>query len=204
MNKLDKILLFKDLEEITNKVNIKKEKLQIIIDLYLDELDESIENEEDKIKPQPKGTNNEEVEDNNDNESEYDYNKDIRNNKDIINIELPPKIKSIFNKIVKITHPDKIKNEEHRDEYIGFYRRVVDAKDSNNKHEILYVGYLLGIKDIYELSENDLGSIKKRIKELEMESRLIDNNSFWACYYTNDPKLKSALFQQIVNLKKNF
>lgn len=200
MNKLDKILLFKDLEEINNNVNIKKEKLQIIIDLFLDEIDsDQKEDIDDKLEPEYEMLDDDGDEDTID----FDYSKTIERENLSNNqvLELPPNIKSIFNRVVKITHPDKIKNEQDRDIYIQYYQRVVDAKELNNKHEILYVAYLLGIKEIYELSDDDLGSIKKRIKELEMESRLIDNNSFWVCYYTNDKDLKKQLVKQILKVK---
>lgn len=201
MNKLDKILLFKDLEESTNSFNTKKEKLELIINLYAEDFNitktepsnnESIVDEEIKDEP----IINEPIKDE---PIKDDIQEEVIED-DIPLIELPQSIKNIYHKIVKITHPDKIIDTNNFELYINYYKNVVNAKNTNNKYEILYIAYLLNIDELFNLPENDLGSIRRRLKEIEIETRTVENNIFWVYHYTDDLELKQYLFKKISKL----
>jgi len=209
MKKIEKDLIFKDLDYVNNEYDIKIDKLKSIVNLFLDEEPEiakeasddnferaeenaqKIQDEEDKIndKENPK-----------ENPIEDKIEEIIEN--DIIVQELPTDIKTLYRKIVMITHPDKNKNKNNNEYYSELYGKVIKAKDDNDKAEIIYIAYKLKINEVYDIDDEHFGSIKKKIKEKQISSENMNLNSFWIWYHTESKELKKIMALQIAKLAK--
>ena len=98
-----------------------------------------------------------------------------------------------------LTHPDKNKNNI---DYKDYYERTVEAKNQNDKSELIYIAYKLNIEELYSMDEKHFGSIKRKIKETEMVSSGINNNSFWVWYHTDNDQLKKVMAYQIGKTSK--
>ena len=206
MKKIEKDLILKDLDYVNNEYTIKLEKLNSIVSLFMDEEPEIAKekNDEDFKQQEEKAQNiqNEEEQKQSgstDNSQEEPKIEEIIEN-DIATIDLPPDIKTIYRKIVMITHPDKSRNNKNSDLYIDFYRRTVKAKDDNDKAEIIYIAYKLKLPEVYDIADEHFGAIKKKIKEKEMSSTNLNMNSFWIWYHTDNQALKRIMAGQIANM----
>ena len=170
---LDKIILFYNDEEYISNSNIddvKKDKVNVI-DIYDDSQDIN----------------------NNDNQ-------DINNSYEIENIKedlLPQDIKILYRKIMMITHPDKIKNKDEEKEYTYYYKKAIEAKNENNKSEIIFIAFKLNIDDVYKIDNENFGNIKYNIAKLNIDINNIENNPYWIWYYTNNEILKKLMEKQI-------
>lgn len=204
MKKIEKQILLSDLELIKNEYLSKTNKLNMIISLYLDEkpdiakkiVDDKVKKEEERINDINKDDINNEIDDVNNNDNDNVNIDDIETeniNKDNTN-NLPQDIKTIYRKIVMITHPDKNKGN---DLYKEYYRKAVEAKNNNDKPELLFIAYKLNIDELYNMDEEHFGSIKRKIKEMEMISNNINYNSYWIWYHTDNQQLKRVMSSQI-------
>ena len=144
----------------------------------------------------------------NDNDNEQSKNNESENNEnniEMINksdrLELPDSIKSIYRKIVMITHPDKNMNENNT--YNDYYKKTIEAKNNNDISLILYIAYKLNLDDIYDIEEQYFNDIKIKINDLKTKSEGIDMNSFWIWYHTDNVKLKRIMVEQITKLNIN-
>ncbi len=202
MKKIEKDLLLQDLDYINNEYDIKKQKLNTIISLFMDEepemikdtIDESIRKKEEEIDNIIEEENKKEIEEENSEDTEPPIEDTIEENS---KPELPQDIKRIYRKIVMMIHPDKNKNKGNTEIYSTLYKRVVKAKNDNDKADIIYIGYKLNIKDIYDLDDEHFGSVKRKIKEKQLESTNLTYNSFWVWYHTDNDGLKKMMANQI-------
>lgn len=204
MKKIEKQFIFKDLDYINNEISIKIDKLNSIISFFMEEESNILENnikEKNKNDFEEKqkvniniGKDNEEIEDDNKFENRV-------NDVEMVNkLDLPDNIKSIYRKIVMITHPDKNNNNNL---YNDFYKKTIDAKNNNDISEILYIAYKLNLDDIYDVEEQYFDDIKSKINDLKNRSDGINMNSFWIWYHTDNDKLKKIMVQQITKLNIN-
>lgn len=207
MKKIEKDLILKDLDYINNEYDIKTQKLNSIVSLFMDEepeiskksaegeikkaeeTAENIHREEEKRQEQSENTTGETSEETS---SEIDETEDS-----VPTVDLPPDIKTLYRKIVMITHPDKNKTNRNVEQYGDFYRRVVKAKDENDKAEIIYIAYKLKLPEVYDIDDEHFGSIRKKIKEKETISNNMNYNSFWIWYHTDNKQLKNMMVHQI-------
>lgn len=208
MKKIEKDLLLKDLDYVYNEVELKKDKLNSIMSLFMDEEPEIIKKSvEEKIKETEKKSKK--LEEDELKEKEKVESKEEKVEEEIIKdntsehrIDLPKDIKTLYRKIVMMIHPDKNKNKSNTELYTTLYKRIIEAKNNNDKADILYVAYKLNIKEVYDIEDDHFGSIKKKIKEKEMESNNLKYNSFWVWYHTDNKKLKKVMSNQIVSSMK--
>lgn len=203
MKKIEKDLIFKDLDYINNEYDIKLEKLNSIVSLFMDEepeiaqekSEENFKQEEEKvqnIKDEEEKKSEEQTEEQQTTEPNIEE-SDNQN----VTIDLPSDIKTLYRKIVMMTHPDKSKNNKNFDLYSDYYRRTIKAKDENDKAEIIYIAYKLKLGEVYDIDDEHFGSIKKKIKEKEMSSNNLNYNSFWIWYHTDNQVLKQMMAHQI-------
>ena len=87
-------------------------------------------------------------------------------------------LKSLYRKIVKLTHPDKVKND-----YLNIlYIQASQAIEKNDKLNILRICFLLNIEvgipeEIVESIENEIKTIEKKILFLESSYHMRWHNS---------------------------
>lgn len=210
MKKIEKDIILKDLDYIYNDVELKKDKLNSIISLFIDEEPEIMKEKiEEKIKKTEKENNIENENDNinieNDNtkKEEEINNENIEDDIDKIssNLELPKDVKTLYRKIVMMIHPDKNKDKFNNELYNVLYRKIIKAKNENDKAEILYIAYKLKIKEVYDINDEHFDSIKTKIKEKQIESNNIQYNSYWVWYHTENTQLKKIMVNQISSKK---
>ena len=203
MKKIEKDLILKDLDYINNEYDIKLQKLNSIVSLFMDEEPEiAKEKSEENFKQEEEKAQNIQDEEEKPIEEkpiEEPISEEIIE-KETITIDLPPDIKTLYRKIVMITHPDKSKNNKNFDLYTDFYRRTIKAKDDNDKAEIIYIAYKLKISEVYDVDDEHFGSIKRKIKEKEMSSNTVNMNSFWIWYHTDSQVLKRIMAEQIAKM----
>jgi hypothetical protein len=198
MKKLEKLILLKDLDYAKQEYITKTDKLDMIISLFLDEEPDTVSNIIDnKVKETEEQVNNEINNDTNEDEIDNEIIEEINKDNDILT--LPTDIKMLYRKIVMKTHPDKNKNNI---DYKDYYERTVQAKNNNDKAELVYIAYKLEIKELYNIDENHFGSIKRKIKETEIVSNKINSNSFWIWYHTDNLQLKKVMSYQIGKTKR--
>lgn len=209
MKKLQKKLLLLELDGIKSAYDSKIKMLDNIIMYYMDEniisnetkvdtteitkhnkdIPDIIEDEEDdEYEEEPINQNN----DNNDNKQEQINNKP----KDIIE-SLPSDIKNIYRKIMMITHPDKLNDNLNKDLYLDYYRKAVDAKNTNNKIEIIYIAYKLNIEDVFDIDLMYFNQLRYKIAQLNLESKGIERSPFWVWYHTDSEEMKNFMYDQI-------
>ena len=205
MKKIEKDLILKDLDYINNECDIKLQKLNSIISLFLDEEPVIAKKATDeKFKQKEKEAQN--IQDKED-EKESETDSDEEQLEEIVEDDkitesLPPDIKTLYRKIVMMTNPDKNKNNNNLDFYQDLYKKTIKAKDDNDKAEIIYIAYKLKLSDVYELDDEHFGSIKRKIKEKELSSNSINTNSFWVWYHTDSQSLKRIMAAQIAQMSK--
>jgi hypothetical protein len=208
MKKIEKDLIFKDLDYINNEYDIKVDKLKSIVNLFLDEEPEiaeenAIEIDREQKEKIEKIENDEKEKERIENEPiiEEPIIEDIIENDTSVE-ELPTDIKTLYRKIVMITHPDKNKNKSNNEYYSSLYGKVIRAKDENDKAEIIYIAYKLKINEIYDIDDEHFQSIKNKIKEKEKTSSSINYNSFWIWYHTDNKELKKVMAGQIAQMTR--
>ena len=209
MKRIEKDLILKDLEYINNEYDIKTQKLTSIMSLFMDEepevikqvVNEEVKNAEEKAE---KIKNEEEQKEQSENSTEEPKEEPIIEEieTDNVTIDLPMDIKTLYRKIVMMIHPDKNKNNRNLELYSDLYRRVIKAKDENDKAEIIYIAYKLKIPDVYDVEDEHFGSVRKKIKEKELSSTNMTYNSFWVWYHTDNQTLKRMMVEQINQLYK--
>ena len=208
MKKIEKDLLLKDLDYVYNEVELKKDKLNSIMSLFMDEEPEIVKNSvNEKIKEKEKKSKKlkeDELKEDESKESTEEKVEEeiIEENTNENRIDLPKDIKTLYRKIVMMIHPDKNKNTSNIELYKTLYKRIIEAKNNNDKADILYVAYKLSIKEVYDISDEHFGSIRKKIKEKEMESNNLKYNSFWVWYHTDNKHLKKVMSTQIASTLK--
>jgi hypothetical protein len=203
MKKIEKDLILKDLDYINNEYEIKTQKINSIMSLFMDEepeitkkaVDESVKKAEEAAEKAQEEDNKKQTENPLEEPTEEPIIEETEN--DNITVDLPPDIKSLYRKIVMMTHPDKNKNIRNLELYSDFYRRVIKAKDENDKAEIIYIAYKLKLPEVYDVEDEHFGSVRKKIKEKEMSSTNLNYNSFWIWYHTDNQQLKRLMVEQI-------
>lgn len=120
-----------------------------------------------------------------DNQHTEEYKKQKEEEKIInVNVETKRKIKDIFRKIVKLTHPDKTNSEK----LIEIYIKSKKFYEQNNLLELYLIGIELNIDiNFYEFNSEDLIKIinKKREELLNLEKSYL---WLWVNAKTEDEK----------------
>ena len=208
MKKIQKKLLFLELENVKSTYDRKIKLLDNIIMYYLDE--DSLPNTEtndntDVKKYEEEIFENEEVlgEDTTEEQTgEKQEEKEIEEKEKQKVESLPPDIKNIYRKIMMITHPDKIKNKSNKDEYLDYYRKAVEAKNTNNKTDIIYIAYKLNIEEVFSLDVAYFQHLKFKISQLNLETKGIERSPYWVWYYSDSDEIKNIMNSQIKKFNK--
>jgi len=201
MKKIEKELLLLDLENGITQYERRLKILDNIIIFYVDE-DTTDEIKEESNIDSKSILDENLINDKNDIDSdEKELSLEIENKPKKEDL-LPKDIKIIYRKIMMITHPDKTLKNNNRKEYSNFYKDAVNAKNNNDKAELIYIAYKLNIKDVFEINDEHFGNIKYKIAKLNMDTKNIENSPYWVWYYTDNESLKKIMKTQIKNYHK--
>jgi len=164
-----------------------------------DKIDQMIKKKEDEIKSmvdkdeaeinedEGLGEDSGEKEENNINEGEQDE-------QDIEDIRTP-KLKKLYREIVKLTHPDKVKNTKLNDLYIKgtmFY-------DKNDLPGIYSVCNELNIE--YEVDEEDNQLITTKISTLKQRIGFMESTFTWKWHLSKDDQEKNNIILAYIRMQ---
>lgn len=194
MNSLDEIL--NKYPEIKNKYN---KKLDEIINSKKQKDSESDENSEgDGVEETDLEIDGNDS-DNGDNDSVDNDNGDIDGEDSNIlkNNEPSLKIKKLYREIVKLTHPDKIKDNKLNE----FYIEATKYYNENNSIGIYKICGDLNIE--YDLDDSDELTIKNRIKWLKDKINFLESTFTWKWANTEDENERERIIVEFIKMKIN-
>lgn len=113
---------------------------------------------------------------------------------------LSPKYKKLFRQIVVKTHPDKLGkdiSEEEKNYLVGLYEQVVDANDTGDITQILFVAIKLGL-DVTDYME-DIQSILESCEMLEGEINKLQKSSCWHWNQLTNEKEKEEFVKKFIS-----
>lgn len=111
--------------------------------------------------------------------------EDIEEN-NIVDIK-SSKIKKLYREIVKLTHPDRVNNQELNDLYI----KSTNMYDNNDLASIYAICNELNIE--YEIDEDDADNITMKIKTLKDRIVFVESTFTWKWHYSQTQQEKDNL-----------
>jgi hypothetical protein len=160
-----------------------------------EKINKSIQKKEEST--ESKESENEDTE-SNDKDIENKEPEDIEeSDEDIKNKKPTSKIKKLYREIVKMTHPDKVKDGRLNDLYI----KATKYYEDDNRIGVYAICNELNIP--YELSDEDIDSIYNQIKKYEEKIRFIESTYTWKWYNTEDDSQKSQILMNYIKMRIN-
>lgn len=104
-------------------------------------------------------------------------------------------IKRLYREIVKLTHPDKVKNKKLNEMYL----KATKYYDDKNKIGIYAVCNELSIE--YEITNEDIQLIYDEIKRLQQKINFLESTYTWKWYNCEDEEQKSQILLNYIKLK---
>lgn len=183
--------------QFINSINdflLNHPQLKEIYDSKITEkIDKSIKKSEEKseekndINDVTNDSENQEVESENIEENE----EEVKDKKHI------SQLKKLYREIVKLTHPDKIKNSRLNELYL----KATKYYDDNNKIGIYAICNDLSIN--YEISEDDVNLINSEIRKYHQKISFIESTYTWQWYNCEDEQMKNQIMLNFIKLKIN-
>lgn len=172
-----------------DSLNSFLEKYPDLKDKYNKKLDETIENNIEKSIKEDKSNEDDKYEECEGEEDviEKDENKEIK--------EKSKKVKKLYREIVKLTHPDRVKNKEMNDIYI----KATSYYDDNDKLGIYKVCNDLKID--YDIGHEDEEFISLKIKEYEKKISFLESTFTWIWFNTKEKEEKEDIILKFINNK---
>jgi hypothetical protein len=218
MIELEIKILLHDLKSLNSELENKKKKLEYI-SIYFNtkintnnDININFNNDTENIN----NTNNNDINDNiNNNKENIEDNINIEDNYNNIiddialdlkkNIDKNIDLKKIYREIVILTHPDKIKDKENKDNLIDLYKIATDAKNKNNIAQLLLVAEELKIEYEKYLTEESLIKLKDNINILKSQLLHIEQTIPWKWYHMENEKLKNIVISNYLKyvIKQN-
>lgn len=173
--------------EFMNSINQFLSKNPELKDLYDKKVTDRIEKTINNIK------NNEEksIEIN----QEEFINEEQSKEDDVMINEKSPEVKKVYREIVKLTHPDKIKDKRLNDYYI----KATDLYNDNDKIGLYKICDELGIE--YQIDENDTEIIEDKINTLKRKINFLESTFTWKWFNTKDEKSRERILLDFISLK---
>lgn len=192
--------------EFLNNVNSFLEKHPQLKELYdkriNDKIDQMIKKKEDEIKDiqaresesdgngtMDNGDDGEKSEDNGDNQNEVEENTEDKQD------SKSPKLKKLYRDIVKLTHPDKVKNEKLNILYIN----ATSLYDKNDLTGIYSICDELGIE--YEIDEDDNVIISDKINSIKQRISFMEQTFTWKWYYSKEQQEKDNIILTFIKMQ---
>jgi hypothetical protein len=110
-------------------------------------------------------------------------------------IESSPKIRKLYREIVKITHPDKVKNTSFNDTYI----KATEYYDINYEMGIYKICTELNID--YDVEDNYNNEIRSKINEYRNKINFLENTFTYQWYINEDINIKNKLLLKFIENK---
>ena len=110
-------------------------------------------------------------------------------------IESSPKIRKLYREIVKITHPDKVKNTSFNDTYI----KATEYYKINDELNIYKICSKLDID--YDIEGVDNKEINKRIDSIKNRINFLENTFTYQWYINEDVNIKNKLLLKFIENK---
>lgn len=111
------------------------------------------------------------------------------------NSQKSTEVKKIYREIVKLTHPDRINNDNLQDIYI----RSTKLYDNNDKIGLYKICQELGIDVI--INDEDKLNIEQKIENLKNKINFIETTFTWKWFNTEDEKEKQKVILDFLTLK---
>jgi polyhydroxyalkanoate synthesis regulator phasin len=102
------------------------------------------------------------------------------------------KIRQLYRSIVKLTHPDRIKDPILNELYVQS-TKYYDEKDLHNLYRICDQ---LNIK--YEMDEGDISELESKINKLRQKVDFTEGTYTWKWYHSPSEEVKSALILEYI------
>ena len=172
--------------EFMNSINNFLSKNPELKEIYDKKVTDRIEKTINEVKQKEvdKSTQSDNIED--------DFNQDSID--DIIS-EKTPEVKKAYRDIVKLTHPDKVKDKRLND----FYIKSTDLYNNNDKIGLYKICDELGIS--YDIDENDTEIIEDKINTLKRKINFLESTFTWKWFNTKDEKLRDRILLDFIGLK---
>ncbi len=183
--------------EFINSINSFLQNHPDLKEIYDNKVTEKInqsiqKKEEEKSEEKSEDENNE----SNDSDIEDKESKDSEENEENVkNKKHTSQIKKLYREIVKMTHPDKIKDSKLNNIYI----KATKYYEDDNKIGIYAVCNELGIP--YELSDEDVDIIYNQIKKYEEKIRFIESTYTWKWYNSEDDAEKNQILMNYIKMR---
>jgi len=104
-------------------------------------------------------------------------------------------LKKLYREIVKLTHPDIVRNKRLNELYLKAGRYY----ESKNKIGIFAICNELNIP--YEISSEDIESIMSEIMQYREKIHFLESTYTWKWYYCKDDESKRTLIVEFINQK---
>jgi hypothetical protein len=128
-------------------------------------------------------------------ESEKDEEEDEEYDEDDNEEVKSPKLKKLYRDIVKITHPDKVKNKKLNNHYI----KATECYDKNDLAGIYFICDQVGVE--YELEEEDNKLINGKIDTLKERIGFMESTFTWIWHNAKDDKEKEQLIMNYIRMQ---
>ena len=189
VSKIEIKLLLHDLKSLNSELINKKKKLDYINIYFRDKIQDINNTTEDIIVEQKQNFS-----ENINNENTIEEVKSVKNI-DIIN----DNNKKIYREIVLLTHPDKLDNNDNKNEYLNLYRNATDNK--NNISQLLIIADELNINIENYLNDDNIVNVKDNINIIKSQLLHIEQMQVWKWYHTENEKVKEILLK---NFKQKY
>lgn len=131
----------------------------------------------------------------NNEEQEELINEEQSKEDDVMINEKSPEVKKVYREIVKLTHPDKIKDKRLNNYYI----KSTDLYNDNDKIGLYKICDELGIE--YQIDENDTEIIEDKINTLKRKINFLESTFTWKWFNTKDEKSRERILLDFISLK---
>jgi len=111
-------------------------------------------------------------------------------------VEKTSKIKKIYRKIVKKTHPDKTNSNEH----VESYNKATSAYEKNDLIELYFISLNLDIN--IDLDEEDILNINETINKKRRELHNLEKSYLWLWYNAKTKEQRDMVVNLFINKNK--
>lgn len=179
--------------QFINSINQFLENHPELKEIYDNKVTEKI-NQSIKKKEESEEKNDDSISD--DTENSEDESEDIEKvEEETKDRKSVSEIKRLYREIVKLTHPDKVKNKKLNEMYL----KATKYYDDNNKIGIYAVCNELSIQ--YEITTEDIQLIYDEIKRLQQKINFLESTYTWKWYNCEDEEQKSQILLNYIKLK---
>lgn len=159
-------------------------------------IEETLKKAEEKDKEEP----NTDVDDNDDNSKDNNEDNEEKTESESVvkekpKVEKSEKVKNLYRKIVKLTHPDKVDDKKLNELYL----RASDSYDENDLSNLYTICNELGID--YEIEERDLTNLNTKVKELRNRSKFLEHTYTWKWMNAENKDLKNKIILDFIKMK---